>query len=524
MNLKTALWGRQLAQNFFEHGGFEQPKAVLLFKEKFLTLLENSPLETKDFRQDLDLIALGSLALIEAGANDCEIDLLLSFIGRLEEKPFETPPHWFTKFLIELIKIKHAYTRHTAWFAADPLDSVVADCVKQTFLQSIDIADESRFLEDLNNRNLERFGYATDLASLNGLKEFLQILRDDGSGTASYLLLLLRLEQPDLPTIIETLGSLSDDLTPISQLATFHLASVLETYDCYEDAARGFQSVLYEFEPEDYGTTIPDTYAGLTQHAENALERFALDKRFQAGNSRNIDELVEDQIYRVEHCVSELKDVAQFESPIMLPARLSSLAVETGKLAEAFWRCCLVIHRKRSPPVKRIVMDAAQTGGANARQQNAALALSIQAILGNKVESGEGFRDHLLGLLEAWQHPSVYVIDFLQGKHRRTTRLAIAEALFVSEASPLRETKADYPTLVLANIFAAAFNASHPLATLETAKGKDLINVSRKAFQLRNDHAHYLAHSEPNFRFQLHIVLRSSEALINQIKVLGKIA
>jgi hypothetical protein len=527
MASKQDLWGRQLTQSFFKNGGFKQPNAVSWFKEQFLILLENSPIETRDLRQQLDLIALGSLALIEARANDYEIDILLLFIGRLEEEPFEVPTHWFAHFLIELIKIKHAYKRHTSWFAAESLDSVVADCVKNAFENSIDIADGSRFLEDLDKQNLERFGNAIDLSSLNGLKGFLQTLRDDGSCAAGYLLLLLRLEQPDLPSIIETLGDLTDDSTPLSQLATFHLATVFDQNNCTEDAARMFQSVLHDFQGGDLETTITSIYCDLRKRAENSLERLRLNNRIKPISPINIKELVEEQIYRIEQCVSEVKDVAQLGSAVMLPTRLSSLAVETGKLAEAFWKCCLVSHiqnRRRAPPVKHIVINAIQNAGTNAQQTSAGLVLSIQKILGNRTHSGEDFRKQLLGLIEAWEPSPDCVIDFLNRKYKQKTRPEIIEALFISAHKTMRETKADYPTLVLANIFAAAFSSAHPLSRIETSKGKGLISASQNAFKLRNDHAHYSIHGENFSRFQLDAVLRSSGDLIDRIEGLGEIS
>lgn len=518
MDSRKSAWGRKLAQDFFNRGGFSNPDAVSNFKERFLTLLENSSLETRDLRQAGDLVALGAFALLEAGGTDAEISVLLPFIGRQEESA-SARMHWFARLALELIKTKSGYEPNTGWYAAEHLDLVLADCVERMLEQEVDLADFDKFVDHLRAQSVEAFGYPIAFDTLVGLKSFLQTLRNDGSCSAAYFLLLFRFENPDLPSIIETLNAIDEESGPLSSLAKFHLAQLFEFNQCYEEAESTFQSLIFDLDEDQQDTTIPPLCDGLKDRAERALEQLSLKSLHTTATVIDIETLMAEQVYRVEQCVSECKDSAQCESPVMLTTRISTLAVETGKLVEAFWKCCLIgqIQRPRSrpPPIRKICSAVTAMSNSGAGDTNEQLSNCLEETLAAPNNKSREIRDRFSIHIDEWGKGTLPVMKFL-GKDME--RLSILERLFKSANGTLRDKRVDYPSLVLANIFSAAFNSAHPLASGGGGDCRELIQKLRLAQDYRNEQAHYSGDGGRAVRLRLHRVLRSTEDVLRQIK------
>ena len=542
MASEAERWGRGLAKEFFAQGGFTDHRIISVFKGQFLRLLEKSSNDERRVPQDWDRLALASLVLLEADATDDEIMTLLQYVGRLrqqtplEEQPSQPEIFWFSKLLITLIDIKWQYKPGTVWdVASSLLDDAVVDCAKEAFNKPIDISDTDRFLDNLASRNKFRFGDPLLLDSLAGLRRFLQMLSDDGSPTASYLLVLLGVKRDGVSTLAEELKRISDEVAHVCQLATLHLGLVCsQDKSTAGESERAFKAALYDFERED-GLILPELYEAIREKARKALANLPdVKSTASSSSSVNLPELVDGQIYRIQCCIEECLHVARGSDwEIMLPIWVSALAVEGGKLVEALWKCSLISSIRNNEGLPHVADILAKTKkimtseseGATVPKSDEGFVRVLHSESGHGPGCEQACHAHLLSLLKLWraEKKSMGVIDFL-GSGGKATKVDKINMLYSSPEHALHEKVADYPTLLLANILAVPFDTGHPLGQLPL-RGDDSLDDGLKRFQrtfgLRNDYAHYRLYSgKQEIHANFEVVRSSAEKSIVFAKVL----
>lgn len=523
MTLSTDLWLRKLAQDFFEEGGFSDSVVVLRFKNEFFWLLKNSSVEDRTSGdvfadQDFDLLALVSLIVIEAGATYEEFTVLIGLIERLEAKRFKKAPYWFSRLLVELMRIKHVYQPDTAWRDAIGLQDVVSDCAKAAFQKKeFNIPNQNQFLKNLQEQNRHRFGHPVHLEQLSGLRSFLDILSRVGSTAASYLLLLLRLEKDGRATEITKLERISEEEDRVCQLAKLHLGLVyLQNELTADEARKALRAALHDFEGED-DFIFPEIYEQIVEEAWRGLEKLSkLDPSGRYRSTVNVEELLQQQIHRIKICIQECADTARSNGwETMLPIWVSALAVESGKLAEALWKGCLIAHIGTCNSPQAIEAFFEEIGRILERVSDEEFIAILHREAAHRADCHQRCGDMLSKLIELWRpKKGVSVREFL-ASGEKTNRLQQMRALILSPEDALHEREADYPTLLLTNIVAFRFSNNHALGRLPF-DGKHGVEHGlkclKRTFNLRNDFAHYRSYdSKADIDHQLGIVRRSAQ-------------
>jgi len=474
-------WGRAILEDFVARGGFANGESLATAHTRLSDLITSDYDPDDDWHLRCNTLAVFVLIQLELGIPIEPDDLIsISIASALERLPNRECPYWFGQLTFDL----------ALW--ACSTDTIhlgnVSDSLFQTIKQTTKAIWDDEFVTK-GARNIAPLDYLlweganANVRQLIHTKNLLEKLGSAGAAEA-FFFLSLGFGAPS--QCDKWLCQAADAKGSVGQVASFDLGCKLKSREINRWQNR-VKSVKFPSEDDSEFEFLcnvatkaraldPYYYGGKNLYGGHS-GFFRYRDHFSDWSTASPE--VSDQWETVKRCFVAVYDILGVEDhrgsqSVDKPEHIRSLAVETGRLVEAYLKWCL---SRWFPDYRRLDETTPIRD-----QQLSQFSQFVGPILG-RADCGSGITLHELFSASGLSIERGHDVEFLIGKdgkgiHKRSHTVWNCK-------------NASIPSLVVANALATKCDENHPYRNIESDLLINAMSTFNAAYNLRNSNAHY---------------------------------